>query len=320
MKNKERLETLKKIGFKGIKKYLLLLDIIYCNYFLHTSDKEYFLYDFYKLKNKYRKRFLLIYHQRNLYKEINPNGFTRDKYKNYLDLKPFFAREIIKVPECGMQEFIEFVKKHKKVILKPIDGSLGKGIAVYNYSDENAAISQFIYLNDKKYLCEEFIKQNSVLNNINPYSVNTIRLVSLFSENRPQIISATLRMGATKGCIDNLKSGGIGAVVDVNNGTVISVGKNYNNEDFIKHPVSNIEILGIKIPNWSKVIKLIEEAHKIYSECPILGWDIAITKDSAVLVELNNAPGPMIMQYIDKIPKGDKIFEFAKKYLNKKPM
>jgi len=318
MKNKERLELLKKAGFKGFKRYRLLLDIIYCKHFLHATEKEYFFYDFYKLKNSYRKKFLLVYHQKTVYKTINPNGFTRDKYKSYLDLKPFFSREIIKVPECGMEEFIEFVKKHKKVVLKPLEGSLGKGIAVFDYVDENTSISQFLYLSGKKYLCEEFICQNSVLSQLNPFSVNTVRIVSLFSKDKTQIISATLRMGATEKCIDNLKSGGIGAVIDIDTGTISSSGKTYDDVCFVEHPNTKIVIKGIEIPNWDKVIDLVKQAHEVYKECPVLGWDIAITEDAAVLVEVNNAPGPMIMQYIDKIPKGEKILEFAKKQSNKK--
>lgn len=315
MNNKKRLICLEKAGFSGLEKFLLLLDIIFCKHFLHVTEEEYFHYNFYNLKNRYRKKFLLIHHQKTLYKKINIKGFTRDKYKAYIDLKCYYGREIIKLPECGLEGFLEFVKRHKKVVIKPIDSSCGQGIVIFKFKDENNAISEYVYLSSKNYVCEEFIEQHDVLSQLNPYSVNTIRVVSLSSEGKVEIISANLRMGNGEKCIDNVKQGGISAVVDINSGVIISIGKTYNNQYFETHPKTGTKILGVKIPNWDEVIKLVENAHNEYKECMLLGWDIAITKNNAVLVEVNNAPGPMIMQYIDKIPKGEKIFAAAKSKL-----
>ena len=301
-------------GFNGIKKYCIFSDMVVCKLTLHSTVDEYFLYNFHNVKNSYRKKFLLVYHQKKLYKKINVSGFTKSKLKTYNELNEYFDREIIKLPECGMETFVQFAKKHKKVILKPEKGSLGRDISIFEYTNDNDAITKFICINNHNYICEEYIYQHSLLSKLNPCSLNTVRITSLYDKDNVHIIAAALRMGADNSCVDNLKAGGIGANVDENTGLITSIGKDYQGNYYYTHPNTGSDILGIQLPNWEKVLNVVIEAHKIYKACPILGWDIAITENSAIIVEVNNAPGPMIHQYIDGKPKGEKILNYIKKH------
>ena len=47
---------------------MIALDYIYCCMRFHVNDKEYLDLQFYNYKNRYRKNFLLKYHQKNKYK------------------------------------------------------------------------------------------------------------------------------------------------------------------------------------------------------------------------------------------------------------
>lgn len=46
----------------------------------------------------------------------------------------------------------------------------------------------------------------------------------------------------------------------------------------------------------------------------LLGLDIAITNERAVLIESNNRPGTRIVQSFDRKPKGKIIRDYCKKY------
>lgn len=44
-----------------------------------------------------------------------------------------------------------------------------------------------------------------------------------------------------------------------------------------------------------------------------MGWDIAIVPQGIEIVEANMNPGPLLMQLMDGVPKGEKILKHMKK-------
>jgi hypothetical protein len=147
---------------------------------------------------------------------------------------------------------------------------------------------------------------------LNPGSVNTIRILSLLEQDTVKIIAATLRTGNSNCVVDNLKHGGIGANVNIETGIVDSLGKNYAGNIYRTHPATGHPFCGFQIPFWNEALCMIHNLHPQLSQCPILGWDIAITEDKPVLVEINNGPGPMIHQFINKVPCGEVVLRFIK--------
>ena len=314
----ECLKELKKRGYKGFKKYYLFLDIIFSCYFVHSNMQEYFFYDFEKLSYKERKKFLLYYDQRNSYRKVNIWRYTKNKMDTYAKLKVFYGRELMSTAECGMAEFVEFAKRNKKIILKPEGGSCGKNTFTFEYKDDDSAIYQFVCLNNIPFVCEGYISQHPEMNKLNNTSVNTVRITTFYDCDKVNFVGATIRIGRSGNCVDNLKHGGIGANIDLETGVVYTSGYDYEGKEFLTHPDSGTQIKGFKIPNWSNVLEIVTKSAEICKECPILGWDIAVTPDSAVLVEANNRPDPMMHQFADKKPKGEEILKFIKKNANRK--
>ncbi len=292
----------------------IAFDLLYCKIKFHVNEDEYLKYNFYNLKDRYRKNFLLVYHQKNTYINITTRFFTRSKYSFYKRVPDLFSRGIIPIPYCGEEKFIDFVKKHKKVIIKPDNGSLGKGIEIFEYTDNTAAKEYFNKFSfEIPYVCEEYIHQHHLLSEFNPSSVNSVRVVSILNNDKVEIISAVLKSGgASNKFVDNMHNGGIGAQVDVETGMVTTIGRDYHFNTHIYHPVSNVQFLGFHVPNWDKVIQFVKDAHVRLPQCLIFDWDIAITENGVDLIEANNAPGPLLMQTMDKIPKGEKIIKMMK--------
>ena len=287
----------------------IFLDILYCKVRFHASAEEYLRYRFYDFRDRYRKNFLLLYHQRHEYKKINETGFTGSKYLFYQRIPDCFFREMILAPSCGEARFVAFAREHRRIVTKPDGGSYGKGIEAYTYTDDDHAREYFTTL-PKNTVCEAFICQHEGVGLLNPNSVNTVRIVSLIYGGEVTIVSATLKTGGrTDTFADNMHNDGIGAQVDIATGVVNTCGFDYNSGRYLKHPVSNVQFLGLQIPNWNAAVDLVKKAHGQLPQCKLLGWDVAITPTGADIVEANNAPGTLLMQIGDMVPKGEKILQ-----------
>lgn len=288
----------------------VILDIIYCSLRFHSTPQEYGLYRFYDFKNRYRKNFILNYHQRKRYGLVNNIEVTHSKRSFYKIMSKWFYREVIFVPECGEADFLAFVRKHKKVILKPDKGSLGKGIFVLYYESDEQVLQKFSLLTEP-FICEEYISQHPIMAKLNPHTVNTLRIISIRNDaNNVEIVSCILRMGAkANAVVDNIVSGGIFAQVDIDTGIVTSFAIDKSRNSYSHHPITNVQIIGMCVPNWDEVIKLVKQLHGAMDESRILALDIAVTEFGASVVEANSTPGTRSLQMIDCVPRGGKILK-----------
>ncbi len=295
------------------KRILLMLHFIFCYLSIHCSPDEYWCYKFYRVKHSERKKFYLSYHQRKKISLVNAKGATRVKSVIAKRFSAEFGRAFVCLDDCDAVTFTNFLKEHKKLILKPDKGSCGREIEVVSYkTDEEAAeiYSKFI---NREYICEEYILQHHFVAAVNPGTVNTVRCVSVNTGEQIKVIGAVFRAGRGDKCVDNLRMGGIGANIDVQTGIINTCGKDYNGNLYDSHPISGFRFLGSEIPFWQEIVKTVKGMHGRFEECAILGWDIAITETGPVLVEVNNAPVPMNLQFIDKVPKGEEIIKVLKK-------
>ena len=297
-----------KVGTDKWDRLMVALDYLYCCVRFRVTEGEYLNFQFYNFKDCYRKNFLLRYHQKRKFNRLYAQQrFKWSKYLLYQKLGDCFSREMIQAPACGADAFVEFAKKHGKIIIKPDAGSLGRDVRVFTYQNDAHARILFEKL-PEICVCEEFSCQHEKMSALSPGSVNTIRILSLWEEDGATIISATLRTGGqTDSLVDNLKKGGVGAQVDKETGIVYTNGFDYNEHQYVKHPLTGVQFLGFQIPYWEEAVALVKKAHAKMPEIRLIGWDIAITQTGVELVEANNRPGTPITQMLDLIPKGEKI-------------
>ena len=288
-------------------------DYLYCKRRYKCNLEEYLGFKFYNYKDRYRKNFIVNAH-RSQFVNINTRSFTWSKYVFYQYIPDLFKREIILAPNCDEETFVQFFSKHKKIVVKPDRGSLGKDVMLLEYTDDASAREYFRSIAlDEHTICEEFIRQHPVLNALNPHSVNTIRVTSLLIDGEVEILTATLRCGAGEDSItDNLSKGGIGARIDIETGIICDYGRDFAMNSYSHHPVSGVQIIGLQIPNWDRAIARIKEAHKRVPQCTLYGWDIAITEDDIDIVEANSKPGIKNIQHLDGVPKGHKLIPLLK--------
>ncbi len=306
-------------GFYGTEALRIFFDMFYCRKKFHCTINEYFNYKFYNYKNRMRKDYLLRYHQRVSYSFVDGGSASivgkEQQYKTFHDK---IQREWMKVTPDNLSEIESFIKKHGRVIFKPNFGSQGTGIFAFSADDIASQLPEKLSaIMNEDYVCEQYVVQHPKMSEINPGSVNTIRIITLCDGESVKLISAGLRTGAAEGVCDNMSIGGVGAAIYMETGIVFTTGVNYEKTRYFYHPVSGTKIPGFEIPFWNEVKEMIRECALRVNKVAIVGWDIAVTADGPCLIEANNRPAGKLFQISTNQPQGEEILTYIKKNKHK---
>ena len=221
-----------------------------------------------------------------------------DKREFLKRFAPYIKRDWLILNDSNEHDFLEFCKKHEKVILKPCDMYAGIGIEIY---DER--IHKFDELAKKKYIAEEYVNQAEKYANIYSGSLNTMRVTTLIDScGNPQILFAVNQFGSGGSIVDNDDGTAIWAAIDVETGKVFAADVDTKTGIvYEKHPDTGADILGFENICWGEVKKLALTLSTEVKNCRLIGWDIAITRDCAPeLIEGNVTPELDLYQRMTK--------------------
>ena len=113
-------------------------------------------------------------------------------------------------------------------------------------------------------------KQHSVLAQLNPTSLNTIRVVTFFFEKNVYILSCILRVGAPNAKVDNVGAGGYACPVQMD-GQLNNKAVNRKAE-WVEMNNTGIRFSDIRVPEFEKVIETVKFAHKRLAHFKLIGW------------------------------------------------
>ncbi len=290
------------------QKIFVLVDLAFSIVIYGGGINDYFQYQFYKRRHIDRKNFIVHRKRMRIVRTCNDKNDRiifdhKPKFNQLFD--KYLGRDWLESESCSFDDFSEFAKKHKKFIIKPTDGSHGKGIRIESISEFSDLESLFKNLKKEKAIIEEIIQQHEELEEFNPTSVNTLRVVTLLcADGKARVMTANLRMGNGERFADNFHHNGIAALLDVDNGIVVTSGIDRNFKKYIIHPESGKQIIGFRIPYWDKVVETVKEAAQVVPTVRYVGWDVAIGKNGEIhLVEGNAAADPDVSQMPDQIGK-----------------
>jgi glutathione synthase/RimK-type ligase-like ATP-grasp enzyme len=264
------------------------------------------------------------------------NPYQRAKFRKYIQPKeylPLFNNKLISelickginvpvpklfgiiVPDQEYREKIKLIfeiNSINRLIIKPVVGRGGQGLVLaYKNTDEiiidnqHEKISLDLFYLKEPCLTQEFIEQNKQISSFTPFSVNTIRAVTMYTKNNEALLlSASMRFGVNGTFVDNRSAGGVAVGIDLESGALKKTGYDKEGKSFTSHPDSNIPFEGFLIPFWKEVEEL---SLKIQLHSPywrLLGMDIAVTDNGPVVIEINPEPdivgreqdtGPLLM-------------------------
>ena len=183
----------------------------------------------------------------------------------------------------------------QSVIFKPSIGTVGgKGIAFWDKStDSIERINEIIEENDNV-IVQEVVKQSATLAQLHPSSLQTIRIITMYSAGKVEILSSVLRMGQGNSKVDNVSAGGIAAGID-DTGSLRKYAYNVNGIRFEKHPTTNVEFEGIQIPSFIECCDLVKKlAPRLGRTQRLVSWDISLDiNNMPVLIEANLTYGQL---------------------------
>lgn len=303
----------------GKNSIILFFDIIFCGLKYGAGYKDYLLCEFYNLTSAQRATYLT--------RGIN-NAITRrlchpDYYHIFTDKEvfcekfaKFIKRDWLFMPHATEEEFVKFMENKDVVIIKPNSESCGVGVEKLKKSDYKDVHEMYQYiasLPDR--MVEELIIQHDELNALNPYSVNTLRIVTVFADGAPHIVYAVIRIGNGKRPVDNINAGGMCAPIDIETGIITHVGYDKERISYEKHPITNQQIAGTKIPMWDKAVEMVLECGKVVPEIGYTGWDVGMTPNGPLIVEGNHLPGHDAVQLPPHVPDKIGMLPQYKKYI-----
>lgn len=146
------------------------------------------------------------------------------------------------------------------------------------------------------------ICQHDVMNYVNPSSVNTIRVISLLSQDGVKVYSAILRMGVKDFRVDNISKGGIACGID-SDGRLRSPAYNYKGQAFYTHPTTGVKFDEVVLPNFDKVCDLVRGAHPSIPHFRLVSWDVSVdAQGEPLLVEANLCYGELNLHQLTNGP------------------
>lgn len=287
-----------------------------------TRD-EYYEFEFEKRDEEFKKSFLGLNEQRHYLDLLNPIKYyslARNKYLAHKILENTGVRKselyCYYEPEGRVYDSAEIastvadvcrILKQKGVeqcVIKDTENSHGEGVMVVKtieYLDDDCKLNYFNgksamlseVLGKHPLIFEALIKQTAQFSSFNSSSVNTVRfMTTLYPNGEAKVIATFIKIGRAGSCVDNAGSGGnVDVCVDVETGK-IQYAIQYDGwrkiSEIEKHPDSGTQLNGVVIDNWEQIKADVIRFQQAMPWCKAAGWDIAITDEGPLVIEVND--------------------------------
>ncbi len=263
--------------------------------------RKYFAFEFYNKDDALRDTFLTLKRHDVFAKKVGDVNMALtipgNKVLFNMLFGEFLQREWNNPSACTPEEFIAFVKKHGRVIVKPSDTGSGKGIHIFTYEDDEKTRACYDELVGTGALVEEVLRQHPQMDRLNPHCINTVRVATYTDRDDVHILFATARSSLGESIVDNFGAGGMSVAVDWKTGQFIADGIDQDFRRIATLPLTGTTLKGFQVPNWDKALDAVRRAaRKAYAlpQCHWIGWDLAfLDNEEVAIVEGNWRQGPL---------------------------
>ena len=285
--------------------------------------EEYYEFEFEKRSENFRREFLGLDEQRYYLELLNPLKYfslSRNKYvahkmlentgvrtsKLYCYYQPE-GRYTVETECAGDLAGVLHILKAKGVqscVIKTTESSHGDNVWVIqsiDYQDNDATLTRFdgqklplsSILGEEALIFESVVHQTAQFAAFNTSSVNTVRfMTALYPDGSARVIATFMKIGRDGRCVDNAGGGGnVDVCVDVATGEIryaIQFDGWRHVQDIDVHPDSGNPLNGVIIENWEAIKAEVVRFQQAFPYCKVAGWDIAITDEGPVVIEVND--------------------------------
>lgn len=287
------------------------------------SLREYCLFEFERQPKEFKDSFLGLNEQRFYLDLLNPKKYysvARNKYFSHLFLDVagikrkatlycyYMPEGKIATDHVGFDyKTVASILRSKNVsqcVLKTTESSHGDNVFIIKkieYIDSDCVLYRFDgkqiilsdFLSDVPLIFESVVEQSEQFKRFNESSVNTVRfMTTLYPDGEVRVIATFIKIGRQGSCVDNAGGGGnVDAAVDVDSGrihNVIQFDGWRKITPITHHPDNGNLIDGVYIENWEDIKREVMKMQQSFPYVKAAGWDIAITKNGPVVIEVND--------------------------------
>ena len=264
-----------------------------------TGYTDYFRCNFIELSNDEKDTFATAKKFYKLLAYLNDEEYLvvlNDKLIFNELFKEYLKRDFINLRKSSPDDLKEFLKDKTTVFAKENHGEGGHGISKLKVADIKDVEALYWELIEKdQLLVEDAIIQHEDLNAINPYVVNSFRVITLMKDGKATMIANALRINQDDaeviGCTNDLYFS-IGADGRSDSNVVDDYGDVYDS-----HPMTGMKFKDVRIHGVKEAFDMCVEAHKRIPQIRYIGWDVAFSVNGPVLVEGNEYPGYGLVQH-----------------------
>lgn len=186
-------------------------------------------------------------------------------------------------------EALERCQNISEAIIKPTqEGMWGEGVRLITKENDIRTLFREYGSN---FIIQQRVQQSPEMAQLNPTSLNTLRVLSYRHGNEIFILYAVVRIGRLGKSIDNETAGGINADIDLQSGRIIECAYGTPKEKKILTTDNGTTLRDYPIPAFDKVIAKVKELHLRLPYFNIVGWDWGVDADNEpILIEWNRCP------------------------------
>lgn len=287
------------------------------------TKEEYYDFEFENQDESFRASFLGLNEQRFYLDYLNPVKYyslARNKYFAHKLLENTGVRKtelfcyyqpearFIISDECAsnLNDVLRILRQKNvhSCVMKTTESSHGDNVRVIShisYQEQDAVLTCFngeelalsTILGQDALIFESIVSQTKQFADFNESSVNTVRfMTTLWPDGTARVIATWFKVGRAGKCVDNAGSGG-----NVDAGVDSETGKIYNVVQFDgwrrtkaidRHPDSGTLLNGVVIDHWDAIKAEVIKFQQAFPYCKAAGWDIAITDEGPVIIEVND--------------------------------
>ncbi|TNE56887.1 MAG: hypothetical protein EP340_10700 [Alphaproteobacteria bacterium] len=158
--------------------------------------------------------------------------------------------------------------------------------------DETIALDDFVSQIDgeEPYLFQTSLQPHADIAQICSGKVSTVRVIVILQDGQPEIIQTVWKIPGPDAIADNFwRKGNMLGAVDTETGKVTRVIRGYGPEleENPAHPATNQDLRGLTLPCWEEVKDLCLTYAPLFQKLRYQSWDVAITPEGPVVVEVN---------------------------------
>lgn len=285
--------------------------------------EEYYEFEFEKRSEEFRRNFLGLDEQRYYLELLNPlkylslarnkfvthrmlanTGVRTSELYGYYQPEARYAENLACAGDLAGVLRILKTKGVQSCVIKTTESSHGDNVWVIksiDYQDNDAILTRFdgqqltlsSVLGDEALIFESVVHQTAQFSAFNASSVNTVRfMTALYPDGSAKVIATFMKIGRDGRCVDNAGGGGnVDVCVDVATGEIrhaIQFDGWRHVQDIDCHPDSGNPLNGVVIEKWEGIKAEVIRFQQAFPYCKVAGWDIAITDEGPVVIEVND--------------------------------